>query len=159
MVGAGWIGSEVAASARQMGVDVVLLDPRSNPLEKVLGAQVGATFRRIHTAHGVDFGPNTRVDSFVGDDSVEGVRTTTGETIPADLVLLGIGVRARTELAADAGLRLQDGVAVDELLRTSGPGVYAAGDIASAWHPLFHRRLRSSTGPPRGSRVRSPAGT
>lgn len=142
VVGAGWIGSEVAASATQLGVETVLIDPKANPLEKVLGPEVGRLFRQLHEGQGVDFHPHTRVHSFVGDEFVEGVRTTTGKVIAADLVVLGIGVRPRTELAVSAGLHLQDGVAVDELLQTSAPGIFAAGDIASAWHPLFGRRLR-----------------
>jgi 3-phenylpropionate/trans-cinnamate dioxygenase ferredoxin reductase subunit len=142
VVGAGWIGSEVAASARGLGVDVVLLDPRSNPLEKVLGSEVAPVFRQLHERHGVEFHPNARVHSFVGDDHVEAVRTTAGVVIPADLVLMGIGVRPRSELARAAGLRLQDGVVVDEMLQTSAPRIFAAGDVASAWHPLFQRRIR-----------------
>lgn len=142
VIGGGWIGSEVAASARRLGVDVVLIDPRGNPLEKVLGTEVGAIFRRLHTDHGVEFRPNTRITSFVGHGSVEGVRTTSGEIIAADHVLVGIGVLPRTELAADAGLDLDDGVVTDHRLRTSAPKIFAAGDIASAWHSLFNRRLR-----------------
>ena len=142
VVGAGWIGSEVAASARRLGVDVVLLDPRSNPLEKVLGSEVAPVFRRLHERHGVEFHANSRVHSFVGDDHVEAVRTTAGVVVPADLVLMGIGVRPRSELAGAAGLLLQDGVAVDEMLQTSAPRIFAAGDVASAWHPLFQRRIR-----------------
>jgi 3-phenylpropionate/trans-cinnamate dioxygenase ferredoxin reductase subunit len=142
VIGGGWIGSEVAASARQLGVDVVLIDPRANPLEKVLGPEVGAVFRQLHTDHGVEFRPNTLIDSFVGHGAVEGVRTTSGEIIAADHVLVGIGVLPRTELAVDAGLELDDGVATDHRLRTSAPKIFAAGDVASAWHPLFNRRLR-----------------
>ena len=142
VIGGGWIGSEVAASARQLGVDVVLIDPGGNPLEKILGPEVGSIFRQLHTDHGVDFRPNTRIDSFIGRGAVEGVRTTSGEIIAADHVLVGIGVLPRTELAADAGLELDDGVITDHRLRTSAPKVFAAGDLASAWHPLFNRRLR-----------------
>lgn len=142
VIGGGWIGSEVAASARRLGVDVVLIDPRRNPLEKVVGPEVGAVFRRLHTDHGVEFRPKTRVESFIGDGTVEGVRTTSGEIIAADHVVVGIGVLPRVELAADAGLDLDDGVVTDHRLRTSSPKIFAAGDIASAWHPLFNRRLR-----------------
>jgi 3-phenylpropionate/trans-cinnamate dioxygenase ferredoxin reductase component len=142
VVGAGWIGSEVAASARQLGVEVALLDPRANPLEKVLGPQVGSVFRRLHLDHGVEFHSKARVDSFIGEDFVEGVRTTAGEIVGADLVVVGIGVTPRSELAAAAGLRLQDGVEVDRLLQSSVPWTFAAGDVASAWHPVFNQRLR-----------------
>lgn len=142
VVGAGWIGSEVAASARQMGVDVVLVHPGATPLEKVLGPQVGEMFRALHAEHGVELRPHARVESFVGNSTVEGVRTTTGEVIPADLVLAGIGVEPRTELAERAGLRVGDGIVVNEQLRTSDPAIFAAGDVASAWHPIYNRRLR-----------------
>jgi 3-phenylpropionate/trans-cinnamate dioxygenase ferredoxin reductase component len=142
VIGGGWIGSEVAASARQLGIDVVLIDPRANPLEKVLGPEVGAVFRQLHTDHGVEFRPETRIGSFIGHGTVEGVRTTSGEIIAADHVLVGIGVLPRTELPADAGLEVDDGVVTDHRLRTSAPKIFAAGDVGSAWHPLFNRRLR-----------------
>lgn len=142
VVGAGWIGSEVAASARELGIDVVLLDPNRNPLEKILGPEVGSVFRRLHVAHEVDYRPSSRVESFLGNGAVEAIRTTSGELIPADLVVAGIGVVPRTELAVDAGLLMENGVAADEQLRTSAPRIFAAGDIANAWHPLFQRRLR-----------------
>jgi 3-phenylpropionate/trans-cinnamate dioxygenase ferredoxin reductase subunit len=142
VVGAGWIGSEVAASARQMGIDVVLLHPRATPLERVLGPEVGGVFRTLHAEHGVELRPHTRIKSFVGNSKVEGVRTTTGEVIPADLVLAGIGVEPRTELAERAGLRVGDGVVVDKRLRTGDPAIFAAGDVAAAWHPIYNRRLR-----------------
>jgi 3-phenylpropionate/trans-cinnamate dioxygenase ferredoxin reductase subunit len=142
VVGAGWIGSEVAASARQMGVDVVLVHPRATPLEKVLGPQVGEVFRTLHAEHGVELRPHSRVESFAGRSAVEGVRTTTGEVIPADLVLVGAGIEPRTELAERAGLPVGDGIVVNERLQTGDPAVFAAGDVASAWHPIFNRRLR-----------------
>lgn len=142
VVGAGWIGSEVAASARQLGVDVVLLDPNGNPLEKVLGPQVGSVFRRLHADHGVEFRPNRRVEAFLGNGGVEGIRTADGETIAADRVVVGIGVAPRTELAAEAGLLVDNGVVTDVSLRTTDPRVFAAGDVANSWHPLFERRLR-----------------
>lgn len=142
VVGAGWIGSEVAASARLLGVEVVLIDPNPNPLQKVLGPAVGTVFRRLHADHGVEFRSNSRVDSFLGDGGVEGIRTTDGAVIPADLVVVGIGVVPRTELAIEAGLLVENGVAADDRLRTSAPGIFTAGDVANAWHPLFERRLR-----------------
>ncbi|HEX2178419.1 MAG TPA: FAD-dependent oxidoreductase [Actinomycetota bacterium] len=142
VVGAGWIGSEVAASAREMGVDVVLLDPNGNPLERIMGPQVGAVLRRLHAAHGVEFRPSSRVRSFLGDGAVDGIRTASGEIIPADRVVVGVGVIPRTELAIEAGLLMENGVATDDQLRTSAPRIYAAGDVANAWHPLFRLRLR-----------------
>ncbi|MGH9164288.1 MAG: NAD(P)/FAD-dependent oxidoreductase, partial [Acidimicrobiales bacterium] len=99
-------------------------------------------YRDLHADHGVQLHPNTSVDAFVGHHSVEGVRTTHGEVLTADLVVAGIGVEPRTELAAAAGLDLDNGIAVDEHLQTSAPGVYAAGDVAAAWHPDLGRRIR-----------------
>jgi 3-phenylpropionate/trans-cinnamate dioxygenase ferredoxin reductase subunit len=124
-----------------LGVDVVLIDPNPNPLQKVLGPQVGAVFRQLHNDHGVEFRPNTRVESFVGGGTVEGVRTSTGDVIPADRVVVGIGVVPRTELAAEAGLHLDDGIVTNDRLETSVPKIFAAGDAAAAWHPLFGRRI------------------
>ena len=142
VVGAGWIGSEVAASARQLGVEVLLIDPMATPLERVLGPEVGAVYRELHASHGVELRLNTSVDAFVGRDRVEGVRTDTGKVLACDLVVVGIGVEPRLELAAAAGLNVNNGIAVNEHLQTSAPGVYAAGDVASAWHPVLGRRIR-----------------
>lgn len=142
VVGAGWIGSEVAASARQLGAEVVVIDPMATPLERVLGPEVGGVYRDLHARHGVELHLNTSVDALVGHGHVEGVRTTGGATLAADVVVVGIGVEPRTELAAEAGLDLDNGIAVDEQLQTSVPGVFAAGDVASAWHPHLGRRIR-----------------
>ncbi|MGH9284057.1 MAG: NAD(P)/FAD-dependent oxidoreductase [Acidimicrobiales bacterium] len=142
VVGAGWIGSEVAASARQLGVEVVLIDPMATPLERALGPEVGAVYRDLHARHGVELHPNTSVGAFVGNHSVEGVRTADGDVFDVDLVVAGIGVEPRTGLAATAGLALDNGIAVDEYLQTSAPGIYAAGDVAAAWHPGLGRRIR-----------------
>ena len=142
VVGAGWIGAEVAASARQLGVEVILIDPLATPLERVLGLEVGGVYRDLHAEHGVELHLNTSVDAFVGHESVEGVRTVAGDVLPCDLVVVGIGVEPRVELASASGLGLDNGIAVDEHLRTSAPGVYAAGDVAAAWHPGLGRRIR-----------------
>lgn len=142
VVGAGWIGSEVAASARRLGVDVVLIDPMATPLERVLGPEVGWVYRDLHAEHGVELRLSTSVDAFVGHESVEGVRTMAGDVLPCDLVVVGIGVEPRVELASASGLGVDNGIAVDEHLRTSAPGIYAAGDVAAAWHPGLGRRIR-----------------
>ncbi len=142
VVGAGWIGAEVAASARQLGSAVTMVDPLTTPLERVLGPEVGGRYRDLHTAHGVDFRPGVSVTGFAGNTTVEAVRTADGD-IPADLVVVGIGARPRTELAEAAGLDVDGGVVVDEHLRASHPDVYAAGDIAAAWHPILGRRIRT----------------
>jgi|RhiMetdeSRZDD1v2_1073273.scaffolds.fasta_scaffold25629_3 3-phenylpropionate/trans-cinnamate dioxygenase ferredoxin reductase component len=143
VVGAGWIGCEVAASARQLGREVSLVAPISVPLEEVLGPELGAVYRDIHADHGVDLRLDTAVDGFVGSDgAVEGVRTDAGEVIAGDLVVVGIGVRPRTQLAERAGLTVDNGVVTDEHLATSAPGIYAAGDIASAWYPFYGTHIR-----------------
>jgi 3-phenylpropionate/trans-cinnamate dioxygenase ferredoxin reductase subunit len=142
VVGAGWIGSEVAASARQMGAEVVLIERSDLPLERVLGAELGAVYRDLHLDHGVELLPGTGVEAFAGARSVEEVRTTDGRRIACDLVVVGVGVVPRVELAEAAGLVLDNGIAVDERLETSAPGVFAAGDVAAAFHPFYGARVR-----------------
>ena len=142
VIGAGWIGSEVAASARTMGSEVVLIDPEPLPLRRVLGDQVGETFRALHAEHGVDLRLGTGVTELRGDGVVDGVVLSDGRVEPADVVVVGVGVAPRVDLASAAGLKVDNGVVVDEHLETSAPGVYAAGDVASAWHPHYQSHLR-----------------
>jgi 3-phenylpropionate/trans-cinnamate dioxygenase ferredoxin reductase subunit len=142
VVGAGWIGSEVAASARQRGLDVTVIDPLSVPLERVLGAEIGAVYRDIHTDHGVRMLMDTGVAAFEGDRKVERVRTSDGSELECDFVVVGVGVQPRTGLGAEAGIAVDDGVVVDARLRTGADGVFAAGDVASAHHPLYGERIR-----------------
>ena len=142
VVGAGWIGAEVAASARQKGLDVTVVEPASVPLERVLGPEVGAVYRDLHLEHGVTFALGTGVDAFEGTGRVEAVRTSDGRVIGCDLVVVGIGVTPNTALAERAGLAVDNGVVVDERLRSSVPTILAAGDVASAYHPLFGRHVR-----------------
>ena len=142
VLGAGWIGSEVAASARQMGAEVVLVDPAPVPLQRVLGHEVGEVFRRVHADNGVRLRLGARVVELRGSERVEQVVLDGGEVEAADVVVVGIGVTPRVELARAAGLDVDNGIVVDEHLRSSDPGVFAAGDVASAWHPHYRRRLR-----------------
>ena len=135
VIGAGWIGSEVAASARQLGAEVAVVELGSLPLERVLGAEVGAMFRDLQAEHGVDLHFGVGVESLVGSAGVEEVRLTDGTALPAELVVAGIGVAPRVELAEAAGLLLDNGVVADQYLATSAPGVYAAGDVASVVPP------------------------
>lgn len=141
VVGAGWIGSEVAASARQKGCEVTLVEPQEVPLEKVLGTEVGGVYRDVHIEQGVDFKSGTGVEAFLGEGSVEKVQTTAGE-LEADLVVVGIGVVPRTGLAEMIGLELNNGIPVDAGLRTEVEGIYAAGDIANQYHPFYDERIR-----------------
>jgi 3-phenylpropionate/trans-cinnamate dioxygenase ferredoxin reductase subunit len=142
VVGAGWIGAEVAASARQRGLEVTVVEPASVPLERVMGAEVGAIYRDIHTDHGVRMLVGTGVEAFQGEDAVERVRTSDGRRLDCDFVVVGVGVEPRTGLAAQAGIALDNGILVDEHLQTSVPGVFAAGDVANAHHPFYGERIR-----------------
>jgi 3-phenylpropionate/trans-cinnamate dioxygenase ferredoxin reductase component len=142
VVGAGWIGAEVAASARQRGLDVTVVEPASVPLERVLGKQLGAFYRDVHEDHGVRMLMGTGVEAFEGDRAVERVRTSDGRVVDCDLVVVGVGVQPRTALAAEAGLAISNGVLVDALLRASAPGVFAAGDVANAQHRFYGEPIR-----------------
>jgi 3-phenylpropionate/trans-cinnamate dioxygenase ferredoxin reductase component len=142
VIGAGWIGAEVAASARQRGLDVTVIDPGEVPLERVLGAEVGSIYRDIHTDHGVRMLMGTGVAAVEGSTTVERVRTSDGRTIDCDLVIVGVGVQPRAQLATQAGLYVDDGIVVDEHLHTSTPGVFAAGDVAKTHYPFYGREIR-----------------
>ena len=143
VIGTGWIGSEVSASLRMLGRNVVLIGSDAVPLERVLGPEIGGVYRDLHLENGVAFRPGTSVARIIGTDRVQGVETGAGERIAADLVVAGIGVEPRTELARAAGLAVGDGIEVSATLETSVPGIFAAGDVAAAWHPFYDRRLRT----------------
>jgi 3-phenylpropionate/trans-cinnamate dioxygenase ferredoxin reductase subunit len=142
VVGAGWIGSEVAASARRLGCEVDVVEPLAVPLERVLGPQIGAVYRDVHAAHGVRMHLGRGVVGFGGSGRVSAVLTSEGQRLPCDVVVVGAGVAPRSELARRAGIEVGDGIVVDEYLQTSVPGVFAAGDVAAAWHPALGRRIR-----------------
>ena len=141
VVGAGWIGLEAAAAARTYGCEVTVVEPNPTPLYVALGPEMGAFFGDLHRRHGVDLRQGVGVTGFAGDGRVSAVTTAEG-TLPADAVVVGVGVRPDTELAETAGLAVDDGVVVDESLRTSDPDVYAVGDVASRWSPRYGRRIR-----------------
>ena len=130
IVGGGFIGLEIASVARALGCAVTLLEALSVPLERAVGPRLGAIFARIHRAHGVDLRLETTVAAFHGRERVESVETAAGERIACALALVGVGVRPADNWLRGSGLRLEDGVWVDEYCATSVPGVYAAGDIA-----------------------------
>jgi 3-phenylpropionate/trans-cinnamate dioxygenase ferredoxin reductase component len=142
VIGAGWIGAEVAASARQRGLEVTVIDPLSVPLERVLGTAVGAIYRDIHVDHGVRMLMGIGVEAFEGGAAVERVRTTDGRELECDFVVVGVGVQPRTGLAAQAGIAVDNGILVDEHLEAGAPGVFAAGDAANAFHPFYGERIR-----------------
>ena len=142
VVGMGFIGSEVAASLRQLGVEVAVVAPGSVPLERVLGEEVGGVLAEIHREHGVEFHFGDSADAFEGSGHVERVVTAAGERIECDFAVIGVGVEPAVELAAGTGIEVDNGIVVDEFCRTSVEGIYAAGDVANHYHPVFERRIR-----------------
>jgi 3-phenylpropionate/trans-cinnamate dioxygenase ferredoxin reductase subunit len=142
VIGAGWIGAEVAASARQKGLEVTLIEQLDVPLERVLGREVGEIYGAIHRDQGVELLTGAKVEAIEGSGRAERVRLAGGKTVDCDFVVVGIGVAPRVALAEAAGLEIGDGIEVDEHLRTSNAAIFAAGDVASAWHPFFEQRLR-----------------
>jgi 3-phenylpropionate/trans-cinnamate dioxygenase ferredoxin reductase subunit len=125
-----------------MGAEVAMVDPGSVPLANVMGPEVGALFRRLHVSHGVELHLGSGVEAILGTKSVDGVRTSDGEVVEGDLIVVGIGAVPRTELAEAAGIRVGNGIEVCEYLESSAAGIFAAGDVAAAWHPGLGERIR-----------------
>ena len=142
VIGAGWIGLEVAAAAQTLGATTTVVETDRLPLRRVLGDEVARTFVYLHQANGVTFNFGTGVQRIIGDGKVRAVELTTGVEVPADVVVVGIGITPNVELAEAAGLEISNGVVTDESLRTSDPDIYACGDVASYWHPLLKTRIR-----------------
>jgi 3-phenylpropionate/trans-cinnamate dioxygenase ferredoxin reductase subunit len=142
VVGMGFIGSEVAASLRRSGVDVVVVDRNEVPLRRVLGEEVGRVMEGIHRDHGVSMVFEDTVAAFEGAGRVERVTTGRGRRIECDFVVVGLGTEPVTELLAGTGAEIDNGVVVDEHLRTGVEGIYAAGDVANHYHPVFERHIR-----------------
>ena len=142
VVGAGWIGSEIAASARQRGLEVSVIDPLALPNERIFGTKIGSFYRDVHVQNGVEMLLGRGVEAFEGDGAVTRVRLRDGAGVECDFAVVGVGVVPRIELARDGGLQIENGIVVDEHLRTSAPNIYAAGDVANAWHPFYGRRIR-----------------
>ena len=150
IVGAGWIGLEIAAAARTYGNDVVVIGREKVPLEGPLGAELGAVFQRLHESHGVRFDLGTATTAFrVDDGRVTGVIVdgqgagAEPRTVDADLVIVGVGAIPSTELAEAAGLTIDNGIQVDASLHTSDERIFAAGDVANPWHPVLGAYLRN----------------
>lgn len=141
VIGAGFLGSEVAATARQLGVAVALVG-RGLPMERALGTRVATFYRDVHLAHGVELHLGSAVQALRGGRRVEEVVLTDGTTLEADVVVAGIGAKPRVELAEASGIAVHGGIVADEHLATSAPGVHAAGDVAAAWHPVLGGPLR-----------------
>jgi 3-phenylpropionate/trans-cinnamate dioxygenase ferredoxin reductase component len=145
VVGAGWIGLEVAASARRRDVNVTVVETAKVPLVGAVGEEVGAVFAALHRDHGVDLRLDSEVEEITAaDGKATGLRLGDGSSVAADAVLVAVGAQPNIELADQAGLSTGDGgVLVDASLRTSNHDIYAVGDIAAAEHPLFGSRIRT----------------
>jgi NADPH-dependent 2,4-dienoyl-CoA reductase/sulfur reductase-like enzyme len=142
VVGAGFIGAEVAASCRARGLDVALLEALPVPLGRVLGERTGAWCAALHRDHGVDLRCGVGVAGFEGASRVEAVRLSDGTRIPADLVVVGIGAQPNTGWLEGSGLELGDGVACEATCATALPGVFAAGDVARWHNPIYGAPMR-----------------
>lgn len=142
VVGAGFIGSEIAGSARKRGNEVTVVEALPTPLARAVGEQMGLALAALHERNGTTLRLGVGVDGLEGDNKVEAVRLADGSRIEADLVVVGIGVAPNVSWLEGSGLVLGNGVECDENLATSAPGVYAAGDIASWPNPLFGTRMR-----------------
>jgi 3-phenylpropionate/trans-cinnamate dioxygenase ferredoxin reductase subunit len=143
MVGGGWIGLEVAANARQRGNEVTIVEPQRTFLNAALGDELGQVFTDLHREHGVHVRVRDGVEEIGGADGhVTSVTTRDGDVLPADVVVIGVGARPNVELALAGRLDVDDGIVVDAALRSSHPDVFAAGDVANAYNPVFERRLR-----------------
>jgi 3-phenylpropionate/trans-cinnamate dioxygenase ferredoxin reductase component len=143
IIGAGWIGLETAAAARNAGLEVTLLEASELPLLRVLGPEVAPIFADLHRDHDVDLRCRVSVAELTGrNGAVTGVILSGGSRIDADMVLAGVGITPNSQLAAEAGLKVDNGIVVDEHLRTSDPDIFAAGDVAHAYNPRLGRHTR-----------------
>jgi 3-phenylpropionate/trans-cinnamate dioxygenase ferredoxin reductase subunit len=139
IVGMGFVGAEVAASLRQMGLEVTAVLSGAAPLANVLGDRIAETLATIHREHGVRLVTHDRVIGFEGNGKVERVLTANGEPLPCDIVVAGIGVTPTVDAVNDSGIALDNGILVDAQCRTNVPDIYAAGDVANVLHPVFGR--------------------
>jgi 3-phenylpropionate/trans-cinnamate dioxygenase ferredoxin reductase component len=142
VIGGGWIGLEVAAAARTAGCDVTVVEALEMPLVRVLGPEVARVFADLHRSHGVELRTNVSVSAVESDAGAGVVHLDDGSTLESDLIVVGVGVTPNAGLAERAGLETENGVVVDEWLRSSHPDVFAAGDVANAYHPRLGRHLR-----------------
>jgi 3-phenylpropionate/trans-cinnamate dioxygenase ferredoxin reductase component len=142
LVGAGFIGCEVAASLRQLGVDVEVVEVFGTALHRALGPEIGQVIEGIHRDQGVAFHFDQVVERFLGTGRVDGVLTNRGLWIGCDFAVVGIGIEPNVEVVEGAGVETDNGILVDQRCRTSVEGIFAAGDVANHWHPLFDRHVR-----------------
>jgi NADPH-dependent 2,4-dienoyl-CoA reductase/sulfur reductase-like enzyme len=144
VIGAGWIGLETTAAARLAGCHVTVVEPQTAALHYQIGPELGAVFAALHQAHGVEFRFGETAAEFHGDAGghVGSVLTSSGEILPADAVVVGIGAAPNVSLASAAGLEVSNGVVTDAAMRTSAPDIFAAGDVANSYNPLLGMRVR-----------------
>lgn len=142
IVGMGFIGSEVTASLRMLGVEVSVIARSKLPLDRVLGEEIARVMESIHRDQGVEMVFEDAVEAFEGSGRVERVRTQGGRVMACDFVVVGLGIEPSTEVVAGSAVRLENGIIVDEYCQTSVAGVYAAGDVANHYHPVFDRQIR-----------------
>jgi 3-phenylpropionate/trans-cinnamate dioxygenase ferredoxin reductase subunit len=145
IIGAGWIGLEVASAAQQAGAEVVVLEALDQPLRNALGAEVGALFAQLHREKGVDVRTGVQIDAIGSGPDGATIHVTGpsgGDTLTVDRLVVGVGVSPQADLATAAGIAVDNGILVDAGLHTSAPGVYAAGDVANVDHPVLGHRLR-----------------
>jgi len=142
IVGAGYIGLEVAAVTRQLGLEVTVLEMADRVMSRVVSPEVSAFYQRQHLEHGVHLLLSTGLKSFHGDEHVQSVLSSDGQTLPADLVVIGVGILPNTELAEAAGLNVDDGIVVDDCCLTSDENIYAIGDCTRHPSAIYRRSLR-----------------
>jgi 3-phenylpropionate/trans-cinnamate dioxygenase ferredoxin reductase subunit len=143
VIGAGWIGLEVAAVARQAGVEVTIVEAAELPLLRILGPELGEVYAELHREHGVELHLGASLAEVVTDGGrATGLRLADGSTLDGDAVLVAVGAAPNTQLAAEAGLSVENGVLVDPALVSSDPDVLACGDIANAYSPFYDKRVR-----------------
>jgi 3-phenylpropionate/trans-cinnamate dioxygenase ferredoxin reductase subunit len=142
LAGMGFIGSEVAASLRQRGLEVHVVAGGKAPLDRVLGVEIGRVIEGIHRDHGVGMTFDDQIAAFEGNGRVGAVKTANGQSFPCDFVVLGLGVEPVAGFLEGSGIEIDDGVTVDEHCRASVDGVFAAGDVANHYHPVYRKRVR-----------------
>ncbi|MGB5808948.1 MAG: FAD-dependent oxidoreductase [Polyangiales bacterium] len=142
VIGAGFIGAEVAASGREIGLKVAMVEALEAPLSRSLGPRLGGVLRRLHERHGVVVHCDRRVAEFHGQHRVEGVTLDDGTTLESDVVVVGVGMSPAVSWLEGSGLAIDDGVVCDERCEASVPGIFAAGDVANWYNPLFEERMR-----------------
>jgi 3-phenylpropionate/trans-cinnamate dioxygenase ferredoxin reductase subunit len=143
VIGAGWIGLETAAAARAAGADVTVLEMAELPLQRVLGRQVARVFADLHRDNGVDLRGGVEITEITGSaGTADGVRLADGSHVGADVIIVGVGITPNIQLAAAAGLEVDNGIWVNAQLRSSDPDIFAAGDVANALHPLLGKHIR-----------------